>query len=204
MDEGDRLLSVVPKLLELLRDGSPPKQALYWLLVVLSQHSSCESSGMRWRANGDYPYYVTRGFDQRHVVREGSLHDRDAAGEILRHRDGTPRLACLCGAVMTQHTFPDLPCLTEGGSFWTNDLSKLLEERVLADAGVVLRGECHREHYESVALIPVRSEGKTYGLIQLNSHVNGRFATGQIESYEQLAGQVATAAGDRVVDAAAE
>ena len=93
MDEEERLLGVVPKLLELLRDDSPPKQALYWLLVVLSQHSSCESSGIRWRANGDYPYYVTRGFDQRHLVREGSLHDRDAAGEILRHRDGTPRAA---------------------------------------------------------------------------------------------------------------
>ena len=204
MDKGDRLLGVVPKLLEMLRDGSPPEQALYWLLVVLSQHSSCESSGIRWRANGDYPYYVTRGFDQRHLVREGSLHDRDAAGEILRHRDGTPRLACLCGAVMTQHTCPDLPCFTEGGSFWTNGLSKLLEERVLADADVALRGECHREHYESVGLIPLRSEGKTYGLIQLTSRAKGRFATKHIESYERLVGQVAAVAADRVADAVTE
>ncbi len=146
----------------------------------------------------DYPYYVTRGFGPDFVRQEGWLCDRDAGGQILRHPDGRPRLACLCGAVVEGKPDWTQPCFTEGGSFWTNDMTELLRSTPPRAAGMTMRSHCHREGYESLGLVPLRAQGQSYGLLQLNSRTPGRFTAAQIASYEGLAGQVAAAAAARI------
>jgi len=142
----------------------------------------------------DYPYYVTRGFGPDFVRQEGWLCDRDAGGQILRHPDGRPRLACLCGAVVEGKPDRTQPCFTEGGSFWTNDMTELLRSTPPSAAGIGMRDSCHRQGYQSVGLVPLRAQGETYGLIHLNSRASERFTAEQIASYEGLAAEVAAAA----------
>jgi hypothetical protein len=190
----ERLVSLVPRVLEWLQRGREPRDVLYWLLMVLSELSGCESLGLRWRAGEDYPYYVSRGFGPDFLRQEESLCDRDAAGQILRHSDGSARPACLCGAVVQGKTDPAQPYFTPGGSFWTNGMTDLLRSTPPSAAGIGMRDTCHRQGYQSVGLVPLRAQGETYGLIHLNSRASERFTAEQIASYEGLAAEVAAAA----------
>jgi hypothetical protein len=175
-----------------------PKDALYWVLVVLSEGVRCESTGIRWKDGEDYPYYITRGFGPAFVGREQSLCDRDAGGTILRDLQGSARLACLCGAVVAGNVDSAQSYFTSGGSFWTNRLTELLHSSPPVTETITLRGECHRSGYESLALIPLRANGAALGLIQLNSRQEGRFTAEQVEQYEGAASDITRAVADRI------
>jgi len=141
---------------------------------------------------------VTRGFGPDFLRQEESLCDWEVTGQILRHSDGSPRLACLCGAVVQGKSDPAQPYFTPGGSFWTNGMTELLRSTPPSAAGIAMRDTCHRQGYQSVGLVPLRAEGETYGLIQLNSRAPGRFTAEQMVSYEGLAAEVAAAAAKQM------
>jgi hypothetical protein len=202
MGTDDDLAGRLRGLLVQIREGKDVREVLEGVLKVVSEVSGCESVGLRWRAGADCPYYLTRGFGREFVVREGPLCERDAAGLILRHPDGTPQLACMCGAVVQGNTNPSHSYFTEGGSFWTNGTTKLLAESPpVKDTGITTRNYCNEVGYESVALIPLRAGEKIYGVLQLNSRRQGRFAEETITGYEQLAREIAEAVAGRVEEA---
>jgi hypothetical protein len=185
-------------LLGLDREGEI-RSVLEAAIDAISEASGCESVGIRWRAGEDYPYFVTRGFGKDFVVREGPLCERDAAGLILRHPDGTPQLACMCGAVAQGRTDARLPIFTPGGSFWTNGTTDLLRGAPPARSiAAHTRNYCNEVGYESVALIPLRAGDETCGLLQLNSRTPGRFTQEQILRYERIAQRIAEAAMGKI------
>ncbi|MBN1460380.1 MAG: GAF domain-containing protein [Armatimonadetes bacterium] len=195
----EALSARVEQLLAQLRGDTDTRAVLQSVIDDISAASGCESVGIRWKAGEDYPYYVTRGFGRDFVVREGPLCERDAAGLILRHADGTPQLACMCGAVVQGRTDARLPIFTPGGSFWTNGTTRSLREGSPGQAaGTRTRNYCNEVGYESVALIPLRSGDQTCGLLQLNSRTPGRFTEQQISEYELLAKRIAETAAGRV------
>jgi len=194
-----RLVCRVQALLARLEDDADLQRTLQTVLGVISAASGCESVGIRWKAEEDYPYFVTRGFGIEFVVREGPLCDRDSGGLIVRHGDGTPQLACMCGAVIQGRIDGAQSYFTEGGSFWTNGTTALLRESPPKESwGLKTRNYCNAVGYESVALVPMRRDEETYGLLQLNSRTPKRFTRHQIELYERVAGEMARAiAGQR-------
>jgi GAF domain-containing protein len=200
METDGELLGRVRGVLGRLREGADLKETLTAVLAAISEASGCESVGIRWRAGEDYPYYLTRGFGIDFVVREGPLCDRDSAGLIVRQRDGTPQLACMCGAVVQGRTDPAQPYFTEGGSFWTNGTTALVREGATKALGIRARNYCNTVGYESVALIPLRAGGETYGLLQLNSRNPGRFTREHVAAYEAVAAEIAAAAADRMAE----
>ena len=197
-ESSDSLASRLQHLLSRLQAGANLQLLLSEMVDVVSEHTRCESVGIRWKASDDYPYLVTRGFGRDFVVREGPLCSRDAAGIILRHPDGTPRLACMCGAVVQGRTDRALPFFTEGGSFYTNGTTELLATAppsALSD--IPTRNYCNHAGYESVALVPLRVGDEVCGLLQLNSRTPGRFTPQSIAMYEKLARDIATALASR-------
>jgi len=201
MGSDEELTSRVRGLLARIGEGADVHGTLEEVLAAVGEASGCESVGIRWKAGEDYPYLLTRGFGRDFVVVEGPLCVRDAAGLILRHRDGRPQLACMCGAVVEGRTDPSLPYFSEGGSFWTSGTSHLLAETPPSkQTGVTTRNYCNQVGYESVALIPLRRGGETYGVLQMNSRAPGRFTEGMIAAYEGLAGEIAKAVVGRVDD----
>jgi len=186
------LVSRVRELLRPLAEGADLRETLESVIEEISEVSGCESVGVRWRAGEDCPYLVTRGFGRDFVVVEGPLCVRDAAGLVLRHRDGTPQLACMCGAVIEGRTDRSQPFFTESGSFWTNGTTALLRDTPpSAVVGVQTRNYCNAVGYESVALIPLRAGDESYGLLQLNSRTPGRFTKRRVRQYEQVAREIA-------------
>jgi len=218
MGEISSLLERLQTALGKLRAGDDPLPCLDEALAAISEDSGCESVGIRWRAGEDYPYYATRGFGREFVIVEGPLCVRDSAGLTLRHPDGTPQLACLCGAVILGRTDPALPWFTGTGSFWTNTTGQLVVDEAFSPLGSAraggrlgeagpehrrrvetppstanIRNYCNAQGYESVALIPLRAGGETLGLLQLNSRRPGRFTGEQIARYEVVAREIAAA-----------
>jgi hypothetical protein len=188
------LVGEVRQLLASADGQEDARESLGEVLAFMAEASGCGSVGIRWRAGEDYPYLLTRGFGKDFVVVEGPLCARDSAGLVLRHPDGTPQLACMCGAVITGRTDPSLPIFTQGGSFWTNGTTELI--RSSGSGGIAAmrtRNYCNSAGYESVALIPLRTGGETLGLLQFNSRRPGRFTQAAIEEYEAAARAIAEA-----------
>ena len=199
MGPEEELASRVRGILAGIGEGRDVRETLEGALEAISEASGCESVGIRWKAGEDCPYYLTKGFGKDFVVIEGPLCVRDAAGMILRRADGRAQLACMCGAVVQGRTDASQPYFTEGGSFWTNGTTELLRSTPpSASSGIETRNYCNVVGYESVALIPLRTGGETYGLLQLNSRTPGRFTEEMIACYEGLAGEIGEAVAGRV------
>ncbi len=99
----------------------------------------------------------------------------------------------MCGNVICGRTNPDLPFFTKSGSFWTNSTTELLASTTEADCQARLRNRCNGEGYESVALVPLRTDRATIGLLQFNDRRPGRFTPELIHFFEGLGASIGIA-----------
>ena len=171
-------------------DNLTLKEVLTDILWKLCSVSNCQCSGIRLNKDGDYPYYVHAGFPEFFILKENSLCAKDENGNPIKDNDGDPLLECMCGNVIKGRFDPKLPFFTQNGSFWTNSTSKLLKSTTEDQRLTRTRNMCHFSGYESVALIPMRNDKKTLGLIQLNDPRENMFTLKGITTYEYLADQV--------------
>lgn len=158
---------------------------------LIHEWTRCDAVGIRLLLGEDYPYFETRGFENTFVLAENLLCSRDVNGEIVRDFQGNAVLECMCGNVLQGRFDPQKPFFTSSGSFWTNSTSKLLAETSEADRQARTRNRCNGEGYESVALIPLRSGGITWGLLQLNDRRCGQLTPELIDLLESLAAALA-------------
>jgi C4-dicarboxylate-specific signal transduction histidine kinase len=112
---------------------------------------------------------------------------RTKDGGICRDECGDICLECTCGLVVTSKTDPSSPFFTKGGSAWTNDSLPFLHVPVADDIRTNPRDECIHQGFASVALIPIRANGRVIGLLQLNDRRKGRFTLEGIETLEKIA-----------------
>ena len=167
------------------------------ILHLIKKASGIEAVGIRLREGDDFPYYETKGFPDHFVQMERYLCKRDDAGEIVRDRQGNPVLECMCGNILCGRTNPALPFFTQGGSFWSNCTSDLLASTTEKDRQSRTRNRCNGEGYESVALIPLRTDKEIIGLLQLNDHRRNQFEPEMIRFYEGLGASVGIALARR-------
>ncbi|MCY2926789.1 MAG: PAS domain S-box protein [Planctomycetota bacterium] len=172
------------------------------ITAFLQDWSGCQAVGVRLRDGADFPYYETRGFPLEFVEAERSLCAVDATGKPLLDEKGNPVLECMCGNILCGRFDPGKPFFTPGGSFWTNSTSDLLALTSQADRQGRTRNRCNGEGYESVALIPLRTDRTTFGLLQFNDRRKNRFSPALIETLERLAGNIAIALAERKAEEA--
>lgn len=144
--------------------------------------------------DGDFPYYLDMGFPEFFILKENTLNVRDKKGKLVLDADGTPFVECMCGNILKNRFNPQFPYFTKNGAFWTNSTTQLLKnltEKERQEIGRT-RNTCHDHGYESVALIPMHTDGKTIGLIQINDPRENRFTLGKVEKYQLLADHVGT------------
>ncbi len=181
------------ELLRICNETSGTHDFLSNLTAYFQRFTGCEAVGVRLREGDDFPYYETRGFPAEFVLAETHLCTRDAAGQPVRDSTGNPVLECMCGNILCGRFDPAKPFFTKHGSFWSNNTTQLLATTTDADRQARTRNRCNGEGYESVALVPIRTSGRTLGLLQLNSRQIGRFTLERIQLIEQLADYVAIA-----------
>ena len=178
-----RICNNARSLVELMRE----------LAHYFQQLTGCEAVGVRLREGEDFPYYITRGFPEEFVLAENSLCAIDQAGELVRDASGHPALDCMCGNILCRRFDPSKSFFTSNGSFWSNCTTELLASTTDADRQAKTRNRCNGEGYESVALIPLRTQGETFGLFQFNDKRKGRFTAEKIALMESLVTYVAIA-----------
>ena len=173
------------------------RERLSSLTSSLQGWSECEAVGIRLRDGDDYPYYETRGFPSGFVQAESHLCARGRKGQILCDTTGRPILECMCGNILCGRFDPDKPFFTARGSFWTNSTTALLANTSELDQQARRRNRCNIEGYESVALIPLRTGGQVFGLLQFNDHRLNRFTPVRIAQFERMADSLAIALSRR-------
>ncbi len=176
------------------------RECIAKLLAALREWTGCEAVGIRLRDGEDYPYYETKGFPPEHIQAESRLCSFGTDGTTLRDAVGNPVLECMCGNILQSRFDPAQPFFTAHGSFWTNGTTALLASTTEEDRQARTRNRCNGEGYESVALIPLRSSGYVYGLLQFNDRRPGRVSLGLISQLEVLGDNLALVLGRRQAD----
>ena len=166
------------------------KKVLAEILGEICFLSNCQSVGIRLENNGDYPYYVYEGFPDFFILKENSICAKDDDGNHILDKNGSPFLECMCGDVLKGRFDSKLPYFTEKGSFWTNSTTRLLDTTTEKGRLDRTRNMCYESGYESVALIPMRADNRTLGLIQMNDPRENMFTPKMIENCEFIADRV--------------
>lgn len=182
---------VATTILQLMDGETKLVDLMRQIAVTLKKYSACEAIGIRLREGMDYPYYQTNGFPDKFVKMEKYLCPRKKNGKVEVDENGDPILECMCGNIICGRTDSTQPFFTENGSFWSNNTGELLASTTDEDRGAHTRNRCNGEGYESVALIPLRSQEKTLGLLQFNDSRTDRFTESKVAFFEQAANIIA-------------
>ncbi|HHT9107152.1 MAG TPA: MEDS domain-containing protein [Candidatus Wunengus sp. YC63] len=180
-------------ILEQLNTGGKKRDVISKILRLIKVFAGFEAVAVRLREGNDFPYFVTSGFPPEFVEAERYLCNRDHVNELARESRGNPYLECMCGNVICGRTNPALPFFTSGGSFWTNSTTKLLADTTEKERQGRTRNRCNGEGYESVALIPIKFNTDTIGLLQLNDKRPGILTQELIQFLERISNSIGVA-----------
>jgi len=180
-------------ILEILNGPNEVINLVKRILLTLKDHTGIEAVGIRLKEGDDYPYCETNGFPDHFIEDERYLCARGKNSEIIRDAEGNPYLECMCGNIIQGRTNPSLPFFTKGGSFWSNNTAKPLASTPGKDRQARIRNRCNGEDYKSVALIPLKSGGKTIGLLQLNDKRPDCFSLDMIKFLEGIGNSIGIA-----------
>jgi PAS domain S-box-containing protein len=189
---------VVLQLLSRLNEPGALPVLIRQVTALIKEWSGCDAVGIRLQDGEDYPYYETHGFPADFVKAENRLCATDPTGASIRDSQGNAVLECMCGNVIRGRFDPAQPFFTAYGSFWTNSTTDLLASTDEADRQSRTRNRCHGEGYESVALIPLRYEGRNLGLLQFNDPRRDRFSAAKITLLERVASNLSIGIAQRL------
>jgi PAS domain S-box-containing protein len=183
LDEPGLLLKALTAIVE--SSGLP--EMIGALITLLHDLTGVEAIGVRLKDGDDYPYFETYGFPLQFVKRDNALCAPNGQGGIACGFDGQPILECLCGNIIRGLVESGSPNYTEGGSFWTNNLTEFLASPSGQRLPEATRQRMAATRYGSVALVPVGSDRRNVGLLQFSDHRTGFFTPALIEQFEQIA-----------------
>lgn len=184
---------LIVRVLELLNRSDEGVDAIREILLLIKQFTGFEAVGIRLRDGDDYPYYETHGFSPKFVQAENSLCTRSKVKSIQCKDADDVYLECMCGAVISGRINTSLPFFTRSGSFWTNSTSDLLANTSPEERQGRTRNRCHGEGYESVALIPIKSDRENIGLIQLNDRRRNMLTLDLVQFFEGIGASIGIA-----------
>ncbi|MBI4404010.1 MAG: PAS domain S-box protein [Deltaproteobacteria bacterium] len=181
---------VIIKFLNLVNESTGTRDLIHKAISFFQEQSDCEAVGIRVKHGEDYPYFETVGFHADFISSENNLC---ATVGKLADETSPPLPKCICGSIIIGRFNPSKPFFTAQGSFWTNNISKLLTSSTEADQLTRTANRCKDEGYESVALIPLYFGEERLGLLQLNDKRKNIFSVQSIMFWERLAGHLAVA-----------
>ena len=170
--ERDLLICV----LETLSQSRQVNEYLEQLVEQVRNYSGCHCVGIRLLDDdGNIPYTSYTGFSREFYESESPLSIKSDK--------------CMCINVIKGDTDSELPFYTEGGSFLSNGTTKLLAS-VPEETKGQTRNVCNQYGYESVALVPMRYEGKILGLIHLADENQNKIPLERVRFLEQVGGYI--------------
>jgi diguanylate cyclase (GGDEF)-like protein len=182
-----------------LNSNSNLNSALTLTLKKIREFTNIEAAAIRLEEKGDYIYYASDGFPKSFLKRENSIVATDKDKKWLLSPDNKNYLLeCMCGNIIRGRVDPSLPFFTQNGSFWSNSTTELLATTTEKERQSRTRNYCNYCDYESVSLIPIRTNGAKFGLLQLNDHRKDMFSLDLIEFMEKIALQIGYAVQNNI------
>lgn len=185
--EVEKLRTLSQTILEKLAQKKEFKEIIEEVLVFIQNQLRIDSIGIRLKNSEDFPYIVSKGFDQQFLLTESSLLEKDISDSSCYEKDGKLSLECTCGLVLTGKTDPKNPLFTPYGSFVTNDSFPMLDIPESDDPRYNPRNNCIHAGFASILLVPIKVENATLGLLQLNAYRKNAFSQFALESIEDIA-----------------
>jgi PAS domain S-box-containing protein len=146
------------------------------LIDQLRNYTGCQAVGIRLLdENDNIPYEAYKGFTEKFYQLESPLSIKSDK--------------CMCINVITGNYDDNLPFYTPAGSFFTNSSTDLLASANDSEKGKT-RNVCNEFGYESIALIPIKTNGKIRGAIHIADKRKNMLPLEKVEILEKLAIQV--------------
>jgi len=186
-------------LLKIINSSDNLQDLMKTIIIYLKNWSGCEAVGIRLREGEDYPFYESTGFSEEFLMTENSPCTYNLKGQLKHDDSGSYSLECMCGNIICGRIDPGKDFFTPGGSFWTNSTSELLDSITDQSTQNEIINRCNGMGYESVALIPLRTGDRIFGLIQLHDRGKGRFTIELVELFERLAENVALSLSEKIL-----
>ncbi|MCP4347912.1 MAG: GAF domain-containing protein [Desulfobacterales bacterium] len=190
MSEKEKTQEFLVSILERLNRKIEGLEVIREILTFVREFTGLEAVAIRLHEGEDYPYFSSIGFPESFVEAEKYLCPKE---KKVYDEHGLPLLECMCGNVIRGRTDPKSPFFTVNGSFCTNSTSELLASTTEKERQSATRNRCNSDGYESVALIPLKSEGITIGLLQLNDRKKGCFTPEFIRFMERVGNSIGIA-----------
>ena len=180
-------------ILGVLNEPLEVKETITRILKVIKRETGFAAVGIRLHNGEDYPYFVSDGFSEEFIARENALAGRAPDGSICLEKNGSLCLECTCGMVIAGKCDPLNSFVTPGKSFWTNNALSFLDIPADEDPRLNPRNCCISEGFHSIALIPVFSDKKIVGLLQLNDREKDRLTLDMVDFLEEIAESIGVA-----------
>ena len=171
--------------IECLSETGDKVDAIHRILRVIVEGTGIQYAGIRIKEDKDYPFYVFRGFSQEFIQQENSLCRRNPDGTLAFDAQGRAELACVCGRVLRGQTNPQHDFFTPGGSFFSPTLQSLAVTVGPETLGST-RGRCIADGFETHALIPLRHDNETIGLLHLSDSRPQFLSGADVAFFERL------------------
>jgi signal transduction histidine kinase/DNA-binding NarL/FixJ family response regulator len=168
-------------------------EMIHNILTLIKAFSGFEAIGIRLPKNNDYPYYDAIGFSSEFLALEKELRVRDGMGNLVLDDENNPLLACICGKIISDNSNCSAKLsFSEYGSFANNDIQHFMPSYAEQNAACHFRKTCCKAGYQSISLIPLRSENEFLGLLHLADSRKDLFSPEIISFYEVIASSIAT------------
>lgn len=191
LDRASRTLTV--RMLALVNQESVGISDISEMLGMVKEFTGLEALAIRLRVGDEFPYFATKGFFTRFKDVEGFHWEDGEEDKIISRSPGCALGDCICGDVIHERCDPSLPFFTDGGSFWTNNMSELVTAADDEYAHPVSASGFCTQGYESVAIIPLRSFGDLMGIFLLEDEREDCFTLEMVLFLEAIAAIISIA-----------
>lgn len=157
------------------------------ILELIREYAGCDAAAIRLREGADYPYLKTIGFTDEFVRKETLLCSAQTGGTTAQD-SGAVELDCMCGRVIRGDLDTSLASKTAEGAFFSGNINELVSSLAKVKKSFTLRNHCGTSGFRSIALIPLRFQQETVGLLQLNDRQAGKFSKDDVD-FLTVAGQ---------------
>jgi len=179
--DSSRKFEIYSLLTEKISQLGDLNKTLNEILAILKTVTGCRHLAIRMiDSKGNIPFSAHLGLDKKFLDSEHWISVKD----------------CLCGHVARGAVDKSWPFITENGSFFTDSLTQLLAKIRINYSKIesgTLRDACLSRGYESVAIVPVRAQGKIIAELYLSDEKEGLFPVEKIRFLEDVSVQVGIA-----------
>ena len=182
----EKLTVLSNKVLGILNGNKDLKGMIEAVLEKIQETTNFSAIGIRLKNGNDFPYLSQIGFSDEFLLTGNSLIHKNSHGKQCKDEKGNVLLECSCGMVLNGIKDKSKKFLTEAGSFWTNNSCPLLDISPEHEPRLNPRNRCAHEGYESIAIIPIKTNNIIVGTLQLNHKKRDAFTKDMINHFENM------------------